>query len=190
MELRSLIKRILSEMPITKKSKFGSGMFHDIYSFKQFPDRLFKVGTISDVEEWLEVFSSKKKLFPKVYSAKKMKNRPDLYYVEIEKLDTDRVIKEWQIIESGLELAGIVDLDEPENSVDFVFSNIIALPSIYAKYKTALRSVDMAAYNLFVKWVPFLQEVQEIVEKVAGKDLDLHRYNFGYSGNQMKCLDI
>lgn len=190
MTLRLLIRKILNEMPITKKEKFGQGSFHDIYSFNRFPDRLFKVGRRDDVEEWLKVFSAKKKLFPKVFSVKNVKDKLGLFYVEIEKLDTDRVIKEWRIMENALELAGIIDLDDLENSIDFTLQNVLVSESLFNLCKTTLRKTDMVAYNLFIKWVPFLYEVQGVVERITNRNLDLHRYNFGYSGAQMKCLDI
>lgn len=199
MNIKRLIKDELQEISTAPKKKYSQGMEHIIYPSKNHPDRLFKIGEKEMVEQWVKIFRSNPEIFPKIYKVGKISDPDDKritgYYVEIEKLDTDRAIKEWEQLEDKLEEAGITDF------FDGAFGRDIT--DIYVNYEhdqktithiaTKLKEYDVNAYNLFIKWFRLFKECQKSIENVVGHGtlVDAHRYNFGYgSDGELKCLDI
>jgi hypothetical protein len=178
---------ILNEILVKRKIPFNtSGTAHIIYQSRTNPDRLYKIGNRRIVETWYKIFKENPKYFPKVYRAGKITQEDeDKYYVEIEKLNTKRSIDEWILIEQTLEEIGHMDIDN-RDSIDGLFNSIIP-----DKLKSDLKRHNIKVYNLFIKWISFLNEVEHIVQKNGKLTLDTHRYNFGYdSEGNMKCLDI
>ena len=199
MDILQLIKEELKEINTTQKTKFGQGMEHSIYPSKFHPDRLFKVGEKETVEQWVKIFRSNPEIFPKIFRVGKISNYKyndsDIFFVEIEKLITDKAIKEWDFLEDKLEESGIIDFEDGAFGRD--------ITDIYTHYEddqktithiaTKLKEYDNKAYNLFIKWFRLLKECQKSIENVVGHGslVDAHKYNFGYgSDGKLKCLDI
>jgi hypothetical protein len=199
MGILQLIREELKEISTSQKKRYGQGSEHIIYPSKKHPDRLFKIGDKEMVEQWVKIFRSNPKIFPKIYRVGKVSEPRDKRingcYVEIEKLDTDRAIKEWEQLEDKLKESGITDF------FDGAFGRNIT--DIYVNYEhdqktithiaTKLKEYDVNAYNLFIKWFKLFKECQKSIEKVVGYGtlVDAHRYNFGYgSDGKLKCLDI
>ena len=197
--LKNIIKNILKEVRTKEKSKYGQGMEHIIYPSKNHPNRLFKIGEREIVEQWVKIFRSNPNLFPKIYRAGKISDSRDKringYYVEIEKLDTDRAIKEWEELENKLEEAGIIDFEDGEFGRDItdIYINYEDDQKTITNIATKLKQYDIKSYDLFIKWFKLFKECQKSIEKVVGHEtlVDAHKYNFGYGedGN-LKCLDI
>lgn len=177
---------MIDEILVKRKDKFGSGAQHVVFQSSKNPDRLFKVGDRGVVERWLKVFQSHPKFFPKIYRAGKMSGDDKFnYYVEIEKLNTQQVIDEWNYLEQELEVLGHVDVDSG-GTVDEIFNGVIT-----DRLKLDLKIHNKKAYDLFMKWVKFLDQVEGFVIKSGKMFLDTHKYNFGYdSQGNLKCLDI
>ena len=175
----------LQELKIDyKKSQVGSE--HAVYPSKRNPNRLYKVGQKPVVEEWLNIFQKYPFYFPQVFRAGKLNtNTKYNYYVEIEKLNTQRVTQEWSFMEEKLEELGYVDVDNGE-LIDGVLNT-----NIPEKMLIDLKKYDSKAYNLFITWTDFIHKIESIVKKNGKNYLDIHRYNFGYDlSGTMKCLDI
>lgn len=164
------------------------GFFIKIYPSKSNPDRVFKVGKIKVVKEWLDLFEQYPEYFPLVYRSGILKN--GLYYVEVEKLDNQRVKNEWRDINrilARLKMDGVSERQHCEyietiwnmddDDVKIVLSEFI---------RTAPES-----YDLIKSWIMFLRDVNALAEGRTGWELDSHSGNFGYDkeGNK-KCLDI
>ncbi|MFN9958439.1 MAG: hypothetical protein ACK55I_35515, partial [bacterium] len=107
--LEKIIKKVLIEVRTQKKDEFNRGMEHRIYASKSNPDRLFKVGD-EGVGYWVKVFRSNPDIFAQVFRTGKLDKWN--YYAEIEKLETNRVLNEWQQIEEKLEEIGIIDSED------------------------------------------------------------------------------
>lgn len=175
---------LLNEVLVTKKTPFGGGTEHSIYQSKRNPNILYKVGKKRTVEKWLTIFKENPYFFPKVYKAGKISD--DKFYVEVEKLNTEQVIIDWELIEDVLELIGYIDRDEDEY-VDRMFQ----IGQYNEEMKYFLKERDPKTYELFIKWVNFINNVKKIVKQYTNLTLDVHRYNFGYdSQGNLKCLDI
>lgn len=194
-----LIREELNEVLTTKKEKFGSGMEHTIYPSKKHPDRLFKVGDRDVVENWVKIFQSNPELFPKIYRVGKLSKtgnpKTEKYFVEIEKLETEKSKQEWQELEDKLEEANLTDWD------DGAFGR--GLTDIYMNYENDQKTITHIAselkkrgdkgYDLFIKWFKFIKDCQNAIEKVRNQPtlVDAHIYNFGYGKDgKLKCLDI
>ena len=109
-EIKKMLQKHLSELLTHEKPLFGKGVFHKIYPSKSNPDRVFKVGKPNVVEEWLNIFKQNPEYFPKVYRTGVFKN--GLHYVEVEKLDNQRVKNEWRDINRilvSLRMNGVIE---------------------------------------------------------------------------------
>jgi hypothetical protein len=199
MDILQLIREELKGISTTKKTKFGQGMEHIIYPSKNHPDRLFKIGEEYVVGQWVKVFRSNPEVFPKIYRVGKISDPRDKringYYVEIEKLDTDKAIKEWEQLEDKLEECGIVDFEDGAFGRDMtdIYINYEEDQKTITHIATKLKECDIKGYDLFIKWFKLFKECQKSIEKVVGHGtlVDAHRYNFGYgSDGKLKCLDI
>lgn len=179
----SLIE-ILNEVLTTKKEKFGGGTEHNVYQSKGNPNILYKVGKKKTVEKWLRIFKENPNFFPKTYKVGKISD--DKFYVEVEKLNTERVIDEWSIIEETLEIIGFIDYENGDD-VDRVFQE----GEYNEKMKSSLKEYNPKIYNLFIKWVNFINDVKKTLKTYTNLSLDVHRHNYGYdSQGNLKCLDI
>lgn len=167
---------------------YGGGTEHQIFTSDKNPNVIYKVGKKDTVLKWSDVFKSNPKIFPKVYKVGKLKD--GRYYAEIEKLNTDKVVKDWGDLEQALELIGVVDTDVFEDTIDQAFINILSGHLDVGKVYTDLAS-NKKIQALFKKWIEFLSDATEYVENSGYNGLDIHRYNFAYDakGNP-KVIDI
>ena len=182
---------ILDEIIVQHKTEFGKGTEHTIYPSQKNPDRLYKTGKKDNILKWSAVFKANPNLFPTIYNIAPLSNKID-YYVEIEKLNTKKVLSEWDYLEMILEEIGYVDTDGlGGNDIDSLFMKVVVKQTYYNKVKLALSEENIGACNLFVKWVTFLKEVKSFIAKHSYSALDIHRYNFGYDNNgNIKAIDI
>lgn len=190
--VEQIIKKILSEVRTQQKSEFGRGMEHRIYPSKSNPNRLFKVGDIG-VTHWVKVFESNPEIFAKVFRTGKLDKWN--YYAEIEKLQTDRVLSEWQQIEDKLEELGIIDSEDEGYGRDItdIYTNHGHDQNVITDIAKKLSEYDKDTYNLFIKYFKLFKDCEKAIEKAVGHEtlVDAHRYNFGYSSDgKLKCLDI
>ena len=180
----------VDEIRTKEKDRYGMGMSHKVYPSMKDPDMLYKIGSESVVNEWVDLFKSRPDLFPKVYKIGDIrvprKNfRGDIIgyidkkYVAIERLDDKRADLEWGMIDDFFMskdmdsfLSYIRKWDESGrilgDMADLIFKQKPELFDIYIRFLTLIMG---------------LQGMKEI--------LDLHAEQFGYDkdGN-LKCLDI
>lgn len=150
-----------------------------IYQSGKNPDRLLKVGNKIEVDKWLPIFIEYPKYFPRVYRYGIMKDGVNRY-VEVEKLNTKRVIEEWDIIDEYLD-------DTCDTSIMGIFRRQMHNIDVI-RNKVAEKSEKVA--KLLMDWVDFLEVIRHLL---AENKLyaDVHAGNFGYdkAGNK-KCLDF
>jgi hypothetical protein len=187
--MKILIKKLLRE-EIRRKEKFGDvqGVEHDLYPSETQPNVLYKVGKKELIDRWTEVFKSNPSIFPKIYRIGKMKD--GRYYVTIEKLDTKKALQEWDQMEMALELAGVLDTDVFENTIDQLFIDVVLG---YVSKAGVLKRLkyDKPMQLLFDKWSKFLIKTYKYIQKFGYNGLDIHRYNFAYdSSGNIKAIDI
>ena len=174
-------------------------MEHIIYPYRNNPNRLFKIGEKEIVEQWVKIFRSNPDIFPKIFRVGKISDPNDRknegYYVEVEKLNTDKAIKEWEQLEDKLEEAGLTDFEDGAFGRDItdIYTNYENDQKTITYIATKLKEYDSNAYNLFIKWFKLFKECQKSIENIVGHRtlVDAHKYNFGYgSDGKLKCLDI
>ena len=166
------------------KGALGVGMEHAVYASTKNPNIVYKVGKGSKVKEWYEVFKKYPDVFPKVGKIFRLKNHPDYYAVEVEKLNTKGVVKEFDKVEgylfdyTGQGAAMYGDMNP--NDINS------ALKAIDQDFSTPLKFRQNA-----VKWFKFLLKMDKIVSSVKPVGFpDFHGGNFGYDSNgNLKCLD-
>jgi hypothetical protein len=171
-------------------------MEHRIYASKNNPNRLFKVGD-EGVLHWVKVFRSNPNIFAEVFRTGKINDSEvrGTYYAEIEKLQTDRVIKEWEQIEEKLEEIGVIDSEDGAFGRDItdIYTNHGDDQKTISEIAKKLNEYDKDTYNLFIKYFTLFKDCEKAIEKIVGHEtlVDAHRYNFGYgSDGRLKCLDI
>lgn len=194
--IENIVRGFLNEVRTQQKSEFNRGMEHRIYVSKYNPDRLFKVGD-EGVLHWVEVFRSNPNIFAKVFRTGKINDvkKGGTYYAEIEKLQTDRVIKEWEQIEEKLEEIGIIDSEDGAFGRDItdIYTNHGHDQKTISEIAKRLNEYDKDTYNIFIKYFKLFKDCEKAIERVVGHEtlVDAHRYNFGYSSDgKLKCLDI
>ena len=181
----------IQELGTSPKKMFGSGIEHQIFASKVNPNVIFKVGHKDVVDEWYEVFKSNPEIFPKVFRAGKMQDE-DIYYVELEKLDTKKFEKKWDSLELSLEDIGAVDVDSGERFSD-LYMNEGSDAAIFVEIGKKLKNHNIESYNFFIELLRVIKNAEREILKVKGKDtiVDAHKYNFGYGGDgKIKCLDL
>ena len=158
---------------------------------KSNPNVVFKVGHKDTVDEWVDVFKSNVDIFPKVFRYGKMKEK-DIYYVELEKLNTRKFEEKWDKLELSLEDVGVLDVDSGES-----FSDLYLMEGsdakIFVEIGKKLYSHDRDSYNFFIEFLTLIKNCERAIMSVKNKDtfVDAHKYNFGYgSDGKIKCLDI
>lgn len=181
----------IRELGTRKKSPLGHGIEHEIYFSEKKPNVVYKVGESDVVNEWYEVFKSNPDIFPVVYKSGKT-NKDDFYYVELEKLDTEKFEDEWDDLELSLEDIGALDVDRGEN-----FTDLYTLEGTSSKkfieIGKSLKKYNKTMYDFYIKFLDLLKRCEREQLKVTGKDtlVDAHKHNFGYSKDgKIKCLDI
>lgn len=185
---------LLQELNIQQKNLLGHGVEHDVYPSKNNPEIVYKVGFEASINRLVKASKTYPKFFPIVYKVGKLKNKENRYFVAVEKLNTNRVEKEWEQLEEIFTQLGYINKNMV-NSIDQLFVEIVLFDEV--EYDSnelfnKLKQTNKKYYNLFVKWVNFLHQVNNIVKPYKNNyPLDIHSGNFGYDqqGN-MKCLDI
>lgn len=198
MTLKQLILEELKEVKSTQKTKVGQGIEHSIYPSRKHPDRLLKVGQKDVVEEWVKVFQSNPNIFPKIYRVGKLNYKnadSEIFFVEIEKLDTKKAESEWDLLHEKLEQLGMIDEEFGFYGRDFtdIYLNHGEDKDIIKHILNALKDKDKNTYEIFIKWFSLIKKCEEANNKILGKDsfVDAHKYNFGYdSKGNLKCLDL
>lgn len=181
----------IQELGTTQKEMFGSGLEHAIYASKSNPKVLFKVGHKDIVNEWYELFKSYPALFPRVYRTGKLQDK-DYYYVEIEKLDTDKFLDDWDKLEESLEDLGVVDVDRGESFSDLYLNYGIDAEK-FKEIGVKLSKYNKRSYDFYVKLLKLIKDSERAQNSFLNKDtlIDAHKYNFGYSHDgRIKCLDV
>jgi hypothetical protein len=181
----------IHELGTREKEVFNRGMEHQIFASKSNPNVLFKVGHKDTVDEWYEVFKSDSEIFPKVFRAGKMQDE-DIYYVELEKLDTKKFENDWDNLELALEDIGAIDVDRGETFAD-LYINEGSDASVFVEIGKKLLSHNKESYNFFINLLKTIKSCEKAILRVKGKDtiVDTHKYNFGYGKDgKIKCLDL
>jgi hypothetical protein len=181
----------IQELGTKEKEVFGSGIEHEIYASRSNPNVIFKVGHKDTVDEWYEVFKSNPEIFPKVFRAGKMQDE-DIYYVELEKLDTKKFENDWDDLELAMEDIGALDVDRGESFAD-LYMNEGSDASIFVEIGKKLAKYNKDAYNFFINFLTVIKQCERAILSVKEKDtiVDAHKYNFGYgSDGKIKCLDL
>lgn len=181
----------IQELGTREKDMFGSGIEHQIFASKSNPNVIFKVGHKDTVDEWYEVFKSNPEIFPKVFRAGKMQDE-DIYYVELEKLDTDKFEDKWDDLELAMEDIGALDVDRGESFTDLYTKEGLDT-QIFIEIGKKLKNYNKEAYDFYIDFLTVIKNCERAMLSVKGKDtlVDAHKYNFGYgSDGKIKCLDL
>lgn len=181
----------IQELGTRVKELFGSGLEHQIFGSKSNPNVIFKVGHKDTVDEWYDVFKSNPDIFPKVFRSGKMHNS-DIYYVELEKLDTKRFESDWDKLELALEDIGAVDVDGGESFSDLYITQG-SDAEIFSEIAKALYNHSKKDFDFFIELLTVIKNCEKANMKIKNKDtfVDAHKYNFGYGKDgKIKCLDI
>jgi hypothetical protein len=181
----------IQELGTRVKELIGSGLEHQIFGSKINPNVIFKVGHKDTVDEWYDVFKSNPDIFPKVFRIGKMHNS-DIYYVELEKLDTKRFESDWDKLEFSLEDIGAVDPDNGEGFSDLYLDNG-SDSKIFGEIAINLKKHSEKDFNFFIELLTVIKTGEKAIMSIKNKDtiVDVHKYNFGYGKDgKIKCLDL
>ena len=171
------------------KPVIGGGKDHRVFSMASQPDKIVKAELRpGEVDKWYNTFKSNEKIFPKVYSKTKVKDKSGevLSAVVLEKLDTKSFESLWDKIYSEfypyLKNSGIKHPPELET----ILKNINEYPS-YKKLWTDF--VNNSKSNISGK-IKELSNLVDEVYKITPKP-DIRKFNFGYdSKGVLKVLDL
>jgi hypothetical protein len=184
--IRDTIKNIIKEIRIKDKSEYGSGREHVIFKHHNRPDRLIKVGDSDTVLKWVELFKKNPNFFPKIYNIKKIKNS-DNFYVEIEKLNTDKFEDDYEYLDKTLRNLGWRgDLESLYFTYGYEHEFLMRIEEV-------LKKTDNRAYQIFLKIFNLLSKIDPISKSHYGDDfrVDFNECNYGYTDQgEIKCLDI
>jgi len=183
---------ILSELITKQKHPIGGGVEHEVYGTKNNSNSVFKVGFKKTIDKWFYIFNSNPNIFPIIYKRGVLKHsgQHEKDYVQLEKLNTKKVINEWDKLQNAFIILGQIDEDS-FGTMDYLFRECLYDEGYSREMEEKLKTLNKPLYDLFVKWVNFLHMVNLVVQPIKGSPVDLHRHNFGYSSTgKMKCLDI
>jgi hypothetical protein len=186
-----IINMEIQELGTKEKEVFNRGLEHQIFASKSNPNVLFKVGHKDTVDEWYEVFKSEPEIFPKVFRAGKMQDE-NIYYVELEKLDTKKFENDWDSLELSLEDIGVLDVDRGESFSDLYITEG-SDASIFVDIGKKLLNHNKKDYDFFINFLTVIKKCEKAILKIKNKDtfVDAHKYNFGYGKDgKIKCLDL
>jgi hypothetical protein len=197
------------------RKELGSGIDHLVFTATDDSNIVYKLGPKIAVDYWFEDFKKNPNLFPKVYkrgktkmklkSPKQIKTNTGyktfpvgtilpLDYVKLEKLDTSRVEKEWDLLDQISE--EIREIDD-YGFLDFLIIYMTTKPEYEKRgwndnatintFDSEMKKRGPEIYGLFRRYVDLVDKIKAVKPGVP----DLHRYNFGYDkkGN-LKCLDF
>lgn len=185
--LEEKIKKIISELKAHAKTPLGYGMDHIVYPSLKDSSKVFKIAYSQEGEKFtkinnsaIQTFEAHPDIFPIVY-------RKGDKYVTLERLDTIKAEKEFEMLSQELEKDDELDMGniaytlflifrdnnrELENEIDFYFVKLPSpIPKIYKKWKNLLKKFFQI---MPTKYYP-----------------DLHVGQFGYTkDNKLKILDF
>lgn len=198
------------------RKELGSGVDHVVFTATDDSNIVYKIGPRIAINYWFDDFKKNPDLFPKVYkrgrTTMKLKSEKNIItskgwktfpvgtvlpldYVKLEKLNTDRVQKEWDILDNITE--EIKEVDD-YGFLDFLIKYMVQDPANKVRGWDFQPEIDMfdsemkkrgpQIYNLFRKYVDLVDKLKKVKPNSVP---DLHRYNFGYdSKGKLKCLDF
>lgn len=214
MKLLEIINNEFSEG--RSRKEMGAGVEHKVFPSTTDPNIVYKLGSKKSIDSWFEEFKQDPSIFPKVYrrGTTKIKLKSDLPfyrlnkgskffpagtvlpmdYVEMEKLDTERVNKEWDLLDEMLE--HLTERDGYE-FLDFLIIYMTNSPeakangydsdATIAKVDEEVKKYYPKLYPIFMNYINLTEKIQKVSKEVP----DLHRYNFGYDKQgKLKCLDF
>lgn len=188
-------KQSVNEMKIRHKPKYNYGLEHTIYPARN-PNMLIKVGPIEVVDKWLPLFEKHPDIFPKIYKTGfTVINGEKCKYAVVERLNTEKVQAEWDLINDALNEIGENDEDYLEYCFDdmaMTFLKSLLNPEFHNGISTILKQFNIKEFNRYMKWFNFISKVNKLVTQVKNVDaMDVYDANFGYdSSGNIKCLDI
>jgi hypothetical protein len=214
MKLLEIINNEFSEG--RSRKEMGAGVEHKVFPSTTDPNIVYKLGSKKSIDSWFEEFKQDPSIFPKVYrrGSTKVKLKSDLPfyrlkkgstsfsagtvvpmdYVEMEKLDTTRVNKEWDLLDEMLET--LTERDGYE-FLDFLIILMTNSPeakangydsdATIAKVDEEVKKYYPQLYPIFMNYINLTEKIQKVSKQVP----DLHRHNFGYDNKgRLKCLDF
>lgn len=199
--MKVLIKKLLrealvDELSVKTKEPFNAGIEHILFTSKNNPNILYKVGPEQIINKWTKLFMSNPRLFPKVYKVGRLNSGPRFpagyYYATIEMLDTKRVEHEWDLMDRGFGQIPYEDDDDEwaDRDPSTYFIDCLSEEGLFEKTYHSLKH-NPKAQELFKKWMVFISKTTEYVEANGYNGLDIHRGNFAYdSKGNMKCIDV
>jgi|Laugresu1bdmlbsd_1035121.scaffolds.fasta_scaffold41580_2 hypothetical protein len=197
------------------RTELGSGVDHMVFTATDDSNIVYKLGPKIAIDYWYEDFKKNPNLFPKVYkrgrSTFKLKSEKQIPtkrgyktfpvgtiipvdYVKLEKLDTERVQKEWDLLSDISE--EIREIDDYE-FLDFLIIYMTWKPEnkergwnddeTIATFDTEMKKRGPQIYKLFRSYVDLVDNLKKVKPGIP----DIHRYNFGYDKKgKLKCLDF
>jgi hypothetical protein len=199
----------LDEANAVEKKHLGAGVDHTVYPSLKDPRIVYKLGSDYAVQGWFSLFKENPDLFPKVYNMRKTKMRlkkdkhmfngehfanikagtiVPVTYVEVEKMNTKKAVKEWDILDEII--ADLTKDDFGWDFQDFVMSyNRLTTPKYIERLEDLENEIKLEYpeyHNIFLRFKVLIDRLYEV--KPAA---DLHQYNFGYdSKGNLKCIDL
>ena len=195
--IRKMLKEGLEEISTKQKSIFGSGMEHNVYSSKQHPDRLYKIGSSDTVGIWVRIFKENPKVFPKIYRVFPSKQYSNATVVEIEKLEIEKAEAHFRMVRDILTHF----MDDKYGFSNFRLQNIHQLDTNNIKFTDFIKAFkdwlinqryNVNTITLCLKWVKMVYQMYSYFEKKYHYIFkDIHAYNVAYDkmGN-IKIIDI
>jgi hypothetical protein len=167
-----------------KGNKIGSGTEHDIFQSLTDEDRVLKCnrGNKIDNTDWVKLFKRYPKYFPKVYGS-------DDKCVEIEKLDTDKAVKDYEILEKALEDDAYRFVNEDEGwTLSMILVNLADNPKMLKQVLKVIIDKKPDSVETFKK---FFNLTRGIIKIMQGKKPDINKLNFAYTKDgSLKMIDI
>jgi hypothetical protein len=175
----------IGEIATKKKRKLGEGLYHDVYESIRYPDKVFKIGRENSVKEAYEYFVKYPYLFPHVYGYKKWGDKKDpggvndLYFMLLEKLDTQKFVDFWNELN---EISG----QFTQKTLYTIAYNFYGYEEGWMKILQYLDNENHELFDQTLEFYNLLKELNEIYESP-----DVHNGQFGYDKNGvLKCLDF
>lgn len=195
--IQNILRESLEEMAPTNKPEFGSGMQHTVFKSKQHPDRLYKIGRENDIKTWVPIFKAYPKIFPKVYRVFPSSKDPYYWVVEIERLNTEKAKRDFEMASTHLAEYTINMFDHPirlyridkfNEITDMSFSVFIT------NFRNWLSEIlnDKGHVKTILMWVKTVYQLYKLFnEKYHYEDNDIHSGNVAYDDDgNIKIIDI
>jgi hypothetical protein len=213
--LRDIMMRISKEFKEARSRKEkASGIEHMVYPSTDDPDKIYKLGPKNVIDNWYDIFKKNPNIFPIIYKRgetrvklkdKKVINTKNGWqtfeagtvfpfdYVLMENLDTDKVIKEWALLDRAME--EILDLDGYE-FMDYMVAFMLNDDNKTVKIINEGIKEYSTIYPIFLRYVDLVNTLMDMgvgakIPSVGRNIPDVHQNNFGYSkSGKLKCLDF